>query len=263
MESTIGLYKTELIDRHPRTWTGPAEVETATADWVHWFNTERLHSSINYLPPITYEQQYRQIRAAPKPGKLAKPRPPAEPGRFIYPPQLNEQGLPAALHAAVLRIPQPVTLRCEHLGRYPRKSNPPCTSAAWKGCRTPSNASAPTPTSPSPCTTPTTGRARARARAHLRPPRPRHRMPARNPAHRPRPAQHQRPHRRHRRHPHYPHPPRRPPPRTHTDMKTRARDAGCGDRQDSEDPVVLHGTTLGSFRSWRRTEPSRRRTGWW
>ena len=34
--------------------------ETATADWVHWFNTRRLHSSINYLPPITYEQQYRQ-----------------------------------------------------------------------------------------------------------------------------------------------------------------------------------------------------------
>ena len=27
---------------------------------VHWFHTERLHSSINYLPPITYQQQYRQ-----------------------------------------------------------------------------------------------------------------------------------------------------------------------------------------------------------
>jgi len=60
MESTIGLFKTELIDRRPRTWAGPAEVETETADWVHWFNTERLHSSINYLPPITYEQRYRQ-----------------------------------------------------------------------------------------------------------------------------------------------------------------------------------------------------------
>ena len=31
MESTIGLYNTELIDRHPRTWVRPAEVETATA----------------------------------------------------------------------------------------------------------------------------------------------------------------------------------------------------------------------------------------
>jgi transposase InsO family protein len=60
MESTIGLYKTELIDRRPQTWTGPAEVEAATAGWVHWFNADRLHSSINYHSPITYEQQYRQ-----------------------------------------------------------------------------------------------------------------------------------------------------------------------------------------------------------
>ena len=60
MESTIGLYKTELVELNPRTWTGPAEVETETAGWVHCFNTVRLHSSIDYHPPITYEQQYRQ-----------------------------------------------------------------------------------------------------------------------------------------------------------------------------------------------------------
>src|SRR4051812_35931452 len=35
MESTIGLYKTELIDRQ-RSWTGRAEVERETADSVHW-----------------------------------------------------------------------------------------------------------------------------------------------------------------------------------------------------------------------------------
>ncbi len=63
MESTIGLYKTELIDLHRRTWSGPAEVETETASWVHWFNTDRLHSSINYNPPITYERQYREASA--------------------------------------------------------------------------------------------------------------------------------------------------------------------------------------------------------
>ena len=59
MESTIGLYKTELIDLHPRTWTGPGEIERETASYLHWFNTERLHSSIDYQPPITYEQRYR------------------------------------------------------------------------------------------------------------------------------------------------------------------------------------------------------------
>jgi putative transposase len=60
MESTIGLYKTELIDRHDRTWTGRAEVERETASWVHWYNTTRLHSSIHYQPPIEYEQHYRE-----------------------------------------------------------------------------------------------------------------------------------------------------------------------------------------------------------
>lgn len=59
MESTIGLYKTELIDRHPRSWTGPAEVERETASWVHWYNSTRLHSAIGYQPPTEYEQHYR------------------------------------------------------------------------------------------------------------------------------------------------------------------------------------------------------------
>ena len=65
MESTIGLYKTELIDRHQRSWAGPQQVETATADWVHWFNTRRRRSSIDYLPPVTYEQLYRQQTSTP------------------------------------------------------------------------------------------------------------------------------------------------------------------------------------------------------
>jgi transposase InsO family protein len=50
MESTIGLYKTELIDWQDRSWTGRSEVERETASWVHWFNTTRLHSSIGYTP---------------------------------------------------------------------------------------------------------------------------------------------------------------------------------------------------------------------
>ena len=36
-----------------------------TAGWVHWFNTRRLHSSIDYRPPVTYEQLYRQQTSAP------------------------------------------------------------------------------------------------------------------------------------------------------------------------------------------------------
>ena len=61
MESTIGLYKTELINR-TLSWSGRAEVERETAEWVRWFNADRLHSSIDYLPPIDYETRYREQR---------------------------------------------------------------------------------------------------------------------------------------------------------------------------------------------------------
>lgn len=56
-ESTIGLYKSELIS-HPhrtRTWAGPLEVERETARWVHWFNTTRIHLSIGRTSPVRYE----------------------------------------------------------------------------------------------------------------------------------------------------------------------------------------------------------------
>jgi len=59
MESTIGLYKTELINRHARSWTGRGEVERETASWVHWYNSTRLHSSTRYLPPVEYEAAWR------------------------------------------------------------------------------------------------------------------------------------------------------------------------------------------------------------
>ena len=63
MESTIGLYKTELIDRQP-SWTGRAQVERETAAWVHWFNTERLHSALDYRPPVEFEDHYRDTATA-------------------------------------------------------------------------------------------------------------------------------------------------------------------------------------------------------
>jgi transposase InsO family protein len=60
MESTIGLYKTELINRYPGTYAGRAEVDNETAKYVAWFNEKRLHSSIGYLPPVEYEQAYQE-----------------------------------------------------------------------------------------------------------------------------------------------------------------------------------------------------------
>lgn len=64
MESTIGLYKTELIHRHPTSWTGRGDVERETASWVAWFNTTRLHSSLDHTPPIEFEQRYRDEHPA-------------------------------------------------------------------------------------------------------------------------------------------------------------------------------------------------------
>ncbi|GLY20062.1 hypothetical protein Kisp01_70760 [Kineosporia sp. NBRC 101677] len=58
MESTIGPFKTELIDRQ-KSWTGQAEVERETAAWIHRFNASRLHSSTGYLPPVEFEHHHR------------------------------------------------------------------------------------------------------------------------------------------------------------------------------------------------------------
>ena len=55
MESTIGLFKTEVIEHERSTWTSRRPVEQATASWVHWYNHDRLHSSIGHVPPAEYE----------------------------------------------------------------------------------------------------------------------------------------------------------------------------------------------------------------
>jgi putative transposase len=57
-ESTIGLFKTEAI--HGPSWADRREVEWRVARWVHWYNNERLHSSIGHLPPIEFEELHRQ-----------------------------------------------------------------------------------------------------------------------------------------------------------------------------------------------------------
>lgn len=60
VESTIGLYKTECItpDARGRNWSGLRDVERETAEWVRWYNHERIHSSIDYMTPIERELLY-------------------------------------------------------------------------------------------------------------------------------------------------------------------------------------------------------------
>jgi putative transposase len=54
-ETTIGLYKTELINRRGP-WKTIEQVELATLEWVDWYNHRRLHSACDRLPPVEYEQ---------------------------------------------------------------------------------------------------------------------------------------------------------------------------------------------------------------
>jgi len=65
MESTIGLCKTELIDFTDRSWRNVRQVETATAEYVGWFDNDRVHSSIAMLPPLEFEALYLVRTAIP------------------------------------------------------------------------------------------------------------------------------------------------------------------------------------------------------
>ena len=56
-ESIIGLYKTEVIRRRGP-WRGLEDVEFATLEWVHWYNTQRLLEPIGNVSPVEYEMNY-------------------------------------------------------------------------------------------------------------------------------------------------------------------------------------------------------------
>ncbi|MFJ1618525.1 integrase core domain-containing protein [Streptomyces sp. NPDC088251] len=57
MESTIGLFKTELI-KPGRPWKTLSQVELATAEWIDWYCHRRLHGEIGHVPPVEYEANH-------------------------------------------------------------------------------------------------------------------------------------------------------------------------------------------------------------
>ena len=65
-ESAIGLFKTEVI-KQLDPWKTLQGVEWETAHWVEWYNTQRLLSSIGYIPPAEAEQRHlEQLQAVDK-----------------------------------------------------------------------------------------------------------------------------------------------------------------------------------------------------
>jgi len=71
METVNGLYKAECIRTtvfHDGPYRTIADVEFATAGWVDWYNTRRLHSSLGYVPPAEYENaHYATLNREPQP----------------------------------------------------------------------------------------------------------------------------------------------------------------------------------------------------
>ena len=53
-EAVNAAYKTELINRG-KPWHSVDDVELATAGWVAWYNQDRLHEALGYVPPAEYE----------------------------------------------------------------------------------------------------------------------------------------------------------------------------------------------------------------
>src|SRR5688500_13966038 len=62
-ETVIGLYKAELVERR-RPWRSGQQVELATAEWVDWWNSRRLHEACAYLPPAEFEAAYHARQAS-------------------------------------------------------------------------------------------------------------------------------------------------------------------------------------------------------
>ena len=61
-ESVNALYKTELVRGPGRgPWKTIDDLELATLSWVHWHNTERLHSYLGDVPPAEFEAAYDVI----------------------------------------------------------------------------------------------------------------------------------------------------------------------------------------------------------
>jgi putative transposase len=63
-ESFVDSFKTELIS--DRVWRSRTQLELAVVEYVAWFNTVRLHSSLGNIPPSEHEQRHG-VRLNPEP----------------------------------------------------------------------------------------------------------------------------------------------------------------------------------------------------
>ena len=84
-ESLNGTYKAELDKLHGP-WRTRADLETATINWIYWYNEKRLHGEIGDIPPVELEARWythnqpapagihQLTRTAPEPGGMSAER---------------------------------------------------------------------------------------------------------------------------------------------------------------------------------------------
>src|SRR3954447_7613887 len=124
MESTIGLYKTECITpaTDGKNWGEPRDVERETAEWVRWYNHERIHSSIDYMTQLGAKSC--MLTPSPNGARWPEPQPLANPGRFRTPaepgqPDQLDQPVEGHLGAARAAAPAHRALRATPHPRRP------------------------------------------------------------------------------------------------------------------------------------------------
>lgn len=65
-ESFHGLFKAELYRPHGP-WRGLDDLELAVADYLTWYNTQRLHGALGLIPPTEQEASYYSPDHPPPP----------------------------------------------------------------------------------------------------------------------------------------------------------------------------------------------------
>ena len=72
-EALNSLFKAEVVYRK-KAWASALALEIAVLEWVHWYNTGRLHSAIGYITPCEAETAYWATQTTTTPAPvLASP----------------------------------------------------------------------------------------------------------------------------------------------------------------------------------------------
>lgn len=112
-EGLNGTFKAELIE-HQGPWRDFDQAERALVQWVAWYNSERLHSALDYVPPDECEQTYWTMMSRGQ-GSLAQDS--RDPGASGRRESSAPRGLSCPGRAGLLRLYKS-TCRAERMPRF-------------------------------------------------------------------------------------------------------------------------------------------------